>query len=103
MNPFDPGIHMGPGGGIYGTGEDLVCDHIATVSDRPAGITAEICVRSRRGGGKLVTARSPARSYRRARQGKTEWGFGVITVSMGSRQITFTEPRIECEELRFTP
>jgi hypothetical protein len=54
----------------------------------PRGIDVEICVKSRRAGGKWVTARSRSRSYRRAQQGKTEWGFGDITIRMGTREIT---------------
>jgi len=75
-NPFDPGIRI-VGNSVTFAG--CVCSNL-TYANGPRGIDVEICVKSRRGGGKLVTARSPARSYRRAQQGKTEWGFGDITI-----------------------
>lgn len=82
-NPFDPGISM-VGSSVSFSG--CVCANL-TYANGPRGIDVEICVKSRRAGGKLVTARSPARSYRRAQQGKTEWGFGDITIRTGTRQI----------------
>lgn len=83
FDPFDPGIRI-VGNSVTFAG--CTCANFI-FANGPRGIDVEICVRSRRGGGKLVTARSPSRSYRRAQQGKTEWGFGDITVRTGTRTI----------------
>lgn len=82
---------------------DQTCNRLSTVCDRPAGVTTEICVRSRRNGGTMVKARSSARSYRRAQAGKTRWGFGDVVVSMGVREITFTNVDRTSITWRITP
>ena len=89
-DPFDPGIRFGLAGGFYFT-RGIECSSLTTMHGE-RGVSAEIVVRSRRGGGKLVKARSASRSYRRAAQGKTQWSFGDVVVRIGTRTLTLDHP-----------